>query len=148
MVLAPTDAALGQAVVTLPRLPSRVRQSLNVESGLNDGICVPLFLIVLAFATAESDTISDTSAVRLVAEQIGYGAFAGALAGAAGAAAILLASRASNREGAWLQIVPLGSAALAWGIAHPIGGSGFIAAFVGGVVFQMLRQDSRATSST
>jgi NhaP-type Na+/H+ or K+/H+ antiporter len=142
VVLAPTDAALGQAVVTLPRLPSRVRQSLNVESGLNDGICVPLFLIVLAFATAESDTISDTSAVRLVAEQIGYGALAGALAGAAGAAAILVASRASNREGAWLQIVPLGSAALAWGIAHPIGGSGFIAAFVGGVVFQLLRQDS------
>jgi sodium/hydrogen antiporter len=142
VVLAPTDAALGQAVVTLPRLPSRVRQSLNVESGLNDGICVPLFLIVLAFATAESETISDSSAVRLVAEQIGYGALAGAIAGAAGAAAVLVASRASNREAAWLQIVPLAAAALAWGIAHPIGGSGFIAAFVGGVVFQMLRRDS------
>ncbi len=142
VVLAPTDAALGQAVVTLPRLPSRVRQSLNVESGLNDGICVPLFLIVLAFATAESNTISDSSAVRLVAEQIGYGALAGAIAGAAGAAAVLLASRASNREGAWLQIVPLAAAALAWGIAHPLGGSGFIAAFVGGVVFQLLRRDS------
>src|SRR5947209_16208806 len=48
VVLAPTDAALGQAVVTEPRLPSRVRQGLNVESGLNDGICVPLLLIALA----------------------------------------------------------------------------------------------------
>ena len=47
IVLAPTDAALGQAVVTLERIPSRVRQGLNVESGLNDGICVPLLLIVL-----------------------------------------------------------------------------------------------------
>ena len=48
IILAPTDAALGQAVVTSPRLPVRVRQSLNVESGLNDGICVPLFLVALA----------------------------------------------------------------------------------------------------
>ena len=44
VVLAPTDAALGQAVVTEPRVPSRIRQGLNVESGLNDGICVPLLL--------------------------------------------------------------------------------------------------------
>src|SRR3954465_13139689 len=40
VVLAPTDAALGQAVVTEPRVPQRIRQGLNVESGLNDGICV------------------------------------------------------------------------------------------------------------
>ena len=54
VILAPTDAALGQAVVTLPRLPSRVRQGLNVESGLNDGICVPLFFIALAIAQADA----------------------------------------------------------------------------------------------
>ena len=52
IVLAPTDAALGQAVVTDPRIPSRVRQGLNVESGLNDGICVPLLLIAIAIAEA------------------------------------------------------------------------------------------------
>jgi len=60
IVLAPTDAALGQAVVTLPSLPLRVRQGLNVESGLNDGICVPLFFIVLAIAQAESGDLGDT----------------------------------------------------------------------------------------
>ena len=54
IVLAPTDAALGQVVVTSKRLPVRIRQSLNVEAGLNDGICVPLFLIALAIALAES----------------------------------------------------------------------------------------------
>ena len=54
VVLAPTDAALGQAVVTEKRLPSRIRQGLNVESGLNDGICVPLLLIALAAAEVES----------------------------------------------------------------------------------------------
>ena len=54
IVLAPTDAALGQAVVTDPRVPARVRQGLNIESGLNDGICVPLLLIAIAIAEAEA----------------------------------------------------------------------------------------------
>jgi NhaP-type Na+/H+ or K+/H+ antiporter len=142
VILAPTDAALGQAVVTLPRLPVRVRQSLNLESGLNDGICVPVFLIVLAIATAEAGAIGDGAAARLVAEQIGYGALAGAVAGAAAAAAILVAERATHTERAWLQIVPLAAVGLAWGIAIPIGGSGFIGAFVGGVTFQALRRDT------
>ena len=57
ILLAPTDAALGQAVVTEPRLPSRIRQGLNVESGLNDGICVPLLFIVLAVAEAEAGEV-------------------------------------------------------------------------------------------
>jgi sodium/hydrogen antiporter len=142
VILAPTDAALGQAVVMLPRLPSRVRQSLNVESGLNDGICVPLFLVVLAVASVESDRLGASSAVRVVAEQIGYGALAGAIAGAAGAAALVVAGRAAHADSDWLEIVPFAAAGLAWGIAHPIGGSGFIAAFVGGVAFQALRRDS------
>ena len=50
IVLAPTDAALGQAVVTEPRIPGRIRQGLNVESGLNDGICVPLLFAAVAVA--------------------------------------------------------------------------------------------------
>ena len=58
VLLAPTDAALGQAVVTEPRLPSRIRQGLNVESGLNDGICVPLLFIVLAIAEADAGEVA------------------------------------------------------------------------------------------
>ena len=73
IVLAPTDAALGQAVVTDPRVPSRVRQGLNVESGLNDGICVPLLLIAIAIAEAQEGAIGNGAAVELVLEEIGYG---------------------------------------------------------------------------
>src|SRR5215475_9249274 len=73
IVLAPTDAALGQAVVTDRRVPMRVRQGLNVESGLNDGICVPLLFIALAVAEAEEDAISVHHAFSLVVEEIGYG---------------------------------------------------------------------------
>ncbi len=142
VILAPTDAALGQAVVTLMRLPSRVRQGLNVESGLNDGICVPLFWIVLAIAQAEAGAIGDKTAVRLVFEQIGYGILAGVLAGVAAACVVVVAGGHRLVGGSWLQVVPLAGAGLAFGIADPIGGSGFIAAFVGGFVFGALRRRS------
>src|SRR3954452_14232312 len=71
VVLAPTDAALGQAVVTEPRLPSRVRQGLNVESGLNDGICVPLLFIVLASAEVEAG-VAGHHALTIIAGGVGY----------------------------------------------------------------------------
>src|SRR4051794_36736605 len=140
VILAPTDAALGQAVVTLTRLPSRIRQGLNVESGLNDGICVPVFWIVLAIAQAESGAIGDGAAVRLVVEQIGYGILAGVAAGVIAAAVVVIAGRHRSLEGTWLQIVPMAAAGLAFGLADPIGGSGFIAAFVGGFVFGVVRR--------
>ena len=147
VVLAPTDAALGQAVVTLRRLPLRVRQSLNVEAGLNDGICVPLFLIALAVAQAEEGAIGHGEAVELVAEKIGYGIFAGAFAGAAAAAVVVHAARRRLVAAPWLQIVPLAGAGLAFGLAEAIGGSGFIAAFVGGMAFGGLKRHCGADIS-
>lgn len=142
VILAPTDAALGQAVVTYKRLPSSVRQGLNVESGLNDGICVPLFLIALAVAKAEETASGPEDAVRLVLEQIGYGVAGGILAGGLAAAVVVLAGRRGWIERSWLQIIPVASAVLAFTLADEIGGSGFIAAFVGGLVFGWLRRQS------
>ena len=80
-MLAPTDAALGKAVVTNESVPSKVRESLNVESGLNDGICVPILLVFLALATntgtgAEKSETSSL-ALKLVTEQIGIGVVVG-----------------------------------------------------------------------
>ena len=141
VVLAPTDAALGQAVVTYRRLPSSVRQSLNVESGLNDGICVPLFLVALAVAQAEEGAVGSGHAARLVVEKIGYGALGGVLAGLAAAVVVVAFGRRKWIEGAWLQIVPVAGAALAFGLAEAIDGSGFIAAFVGGMVFGWARRN-------
>ena len=139
VLLAPTDAALGQAVVTEPRLPSRIRQGLNVESGLNDGICVPLLFIVLAIAEAEDGRIGAAHAFRVVGEEIGWGIAGGLLAGAAIAAAIRFSVPRGLIENSWLQILPVAGAALAYGIAAPLGGSGFIAAFVAGMTFGALR---------
>ncbi len=82
-ILAPTDAALGQPVVSNQRLPSRIRQGLNVESGLNDGICVPLLIIFLTLAEADEHA-GDLDPVRVVLEEIGFGAVAGIAAGCFG----------------------------------------------------------------
>jgi NhaP-type Na+/H+ or K+/H+ antiporter len=148
VLLAPTDAALGQAVVTEPRLPSRIRQGLNVESGLNDGICVPLLFIVLAVAEADAGEVGAAHAVRLVAEEIGYGILGGIIAGAVAGAALTFAGARGLIERTWVQIVPVAGAALAFGIAAPLGGSGFIAAFVAGMTFGALRRRSEGGEAT
>jgi NhaP-type Na+/H+ or K+/H+ antiporter len=147
VVLAPTDAALGQAVVTEPRLPSRVRQGLNVESGLNDGICVPLLLIVLAAADVESDTATIHHALKIVAEEIGYGIIAGIAAGSLAAAIVRVCGRRALVVGSWLQVIPVAAAALAYGIASGLGGSGFIAAFVAGAFFGALARPEAERAS-
>ena len=144
IVLAPTDAALGQAVVSDKRLPSRVRQSLNVESGLNDGICVPLLLIALAIAEAEENAFGGGHAVRIVLEEIGYGVLGGVTAGFVAAALLRYVEPRRLVAEDWLQVIPLAAAALAYGIAAPLGGSGFIAAFVGGLVFGALELRGRS----
>ncbi len=146
VALAPTDAALGQAVVTDARLPTRVRQSLNVESGLNDGICVPLLFIALAMADAEEAT-GPADAVSLVVEEIGWGALAGLVAGLLAAFVVRQAVARRLAEATWLQVIPLAAAALAYGIATGLGGSGFIAAYVGGLVFGVLRRDTEGELS-
>jgi sodium/hydrogen antiporter len=138
ILLAPTDAALGEAVVTEPRLPSRIRQGLNVESGLNDGICVPLLLIALAAADVEDNATSGHHAITIVIEEIGYGILGGVAAGLAAAAVVAVSRRRNLISASWLQVIPVAGAGLAYGIAAALGGSGFIAAFVAGAIFGAL----------
>ena len=142
VVLACTDAALGQAVVSDDRIPSRIRQGLNVESGLNDGLCVPLFFMAIALAEADSGTVSDHTAVQLVLEEIGYGLIGGVIAGVVGALAVRYATHHRLIEPHWLQILTAASALLSAGIATGLGGSIFIAAFTGGFLFGALRHES------
>lgn len=147
IVLAPTDAALGEAVVTEPRLPSRIRQGLNVESGLNDGICVPLLLIALAAAEVDVNVETGHHALSIVAEEIGYGILGGVAAGLAAAAVVWFGTRRDLITGSWLQVIPIAAAALAYGIAVALGGSGFIAAFVAGAIFGALVSEESEQAS-
>ncbi len=142
IVLAPTDAALGQAVVTEPRVPQRIRQGLNVESGLNDGICVPLLFPAVPIADAQSEISGGRGPGTLLLEEIGYGVLGGVVAGLLIATIVTQAGGRNLIAPAWRQIVPAAGAALAYGIASALDGSGFIAAFVAGMTFRLaLRRD-------
>ena len=137
-MLASTDAALGQQVVTDEAVPARVRQALDVESGLNDGLAVPFFLVALDLANAELTTGITWAVVSNAAEQIGWGLLSGLAAGLLGALVFRVADTRGWIASEWRQIVPLAAALLAYGLAVTLGGSGFIAAFVGGMVFAAL----------
>lgn len=142
VVLAPTDAALGQAVVTEPRIPARIRQGLNVESGLNDGICVPLLFAAVAVADVHSEIAEGRGAATLLVEEIGYGVLGGVIGGLVVATILIRAGRRTLIADQWRQVIPAAGAALAYGTASALDGSGFIAAFVAGMTFRLaLRRD-------
>jgi NhaP-type Na+/H+ or K+/H+ antiporter len=130
-VLAPTDAGLGQAIVTSERVPVRIREALNVESGLNDGGSVPFLLVFLALAAIQ-EGVEPPSFWTVAVEQIGIGVAIGLLVGIAGGWLIRSATRRGWMSRTFKRLSFLALAILAWGVAGPIGGSGFIAAFVGG----------------
>lgn len=137
-ILAPTDAALGQAVVTNEEVPTTIRQSLNVESGLNDGLVVPAVTIFLALTEAE---LSDESAgvwVRFVAEQIGYGLLVGAGVAAIGGVVLSRARARGWVDGAYGQLAALGIAVAAFSTAAELDGNGFIAAFTAGLALRVV----------
>lgn len=134
-ILAPTDAALGKAVVSNPAVPAPIREGLNQESGLNDGICVPVLLLLLALiAPTEQHAGTGMLAVTLLLEEIGIGLLV----------ALVLASltirllKTSYLNGwqlpLWRQLTMPGLALLCFALAQTLGGSGFIAAFVGGLL--------------
>ncbi|HEH9409825.1 cation:proton antiporter [Aeromonas salmonicida] len=134
-ILAPTDAALGKAVVSNPAVPAPIREGLNQESGLNDGICVPVLLLLLALiAPTEQHTGTGMLAMTLLLEEIGIGLLV----------ALVLTSltirllKTSYLNGwqlpLWRQLTMPGLALLCFALAQTLGGSGFIAAFVGGLL--------------
>jgi NhaP-type Na+/H+ or K+/H+ antiporter len=101
LILAPTDAALGQAVVTEPRVPARMRQALNIESGLNDGIWVPLLFAAAAAADVESHISGGRSPWTLLAEELGYGVLGGVAAGALIAGIVIYGGRQDLIASSW-----------------------------------------------
>ena len=133
-VLAPTDAALGQPVVSNPRVPTRIRQALNVEAGLNDGLSVPFLALFLTLAEAEKEHLSASVWVRFALEQVGLGVLVGVGVGLAGGWLVGLASRREWMNESFQRLALLALAIVAWALADTAGGNGFIAAFVGGLV--------------
>ena len=132
-VLAPTDAALGQPVVSDARVPVRMRQALNVEAGLNDGLSVPFLALFLTLAEAEEEHLSASLWIRFALEQIGFGVLVGVGVGILGGWLVSQASRRGWITESFQRLTLLTLALIAWALADNVGGNGFIAAFVGGL---------------
>lgn len=136
-MLAPTDAALGKAVVTNPSVPIDVREGLNVESGLNDGICVPILLALLALATG-AEHYRPGFALGYFAEAVGIGLAVGVLLTLAGTHLLRLGEGRGWMTETWRQLSVVALSFSCFAVAQALGGSGFIAAFAGGLLFGAL----------
>ncbi|MGI9302223.1 MAG: cation:proton antiporter [Gammaproteobacteria bacterium] len=134
-ILAPTDAALGQAVVSSPQVPPRIRQALNVESGLNDGIALPVILILLSIVGAGHGEGAQSVAfwIQFAGKQVILGPIAGLVVGYVGTKLLERAWNSGWMNEVFLKLSTLGLALLAFAVAELIGGNGFIAAFVAGL---------------
>ena len=132
LILAPTDAALAQAVVSNPRLPTPVRDAIGVESGLNDGISLPPILACIAAAGAASPPDFTHWSLFTLA-QIVLGPLVGGLVGWGGGVLIDRAAERRWMEPLFQRLASFALAVLCYSIAEGLGGNGFIAAFVGGL---------------
>jgi NhaP-type Na+/H+ or K+/H+ antiporter len=145
IMLAATDAALGKAVVTNKSVPIHMREALNAESGLNDGLCVPILFVFIALAEGSGHGDSEggiSLALTLVAEELGIGLLVGV--GLTAIAAPLV--RACHRRGwvtdIWVQVTVIALAIACFAVAQSLHGSGYIAAFTGGLLFGYLAKES------
>jgi NhaP-type Na+/H+ or K+/H+ antiporter len=132
VLLAPTDAGLGQEVVTARSIPVRIRQAINIESGLNDGFVTPLVLFAVAIEEAE---IHDTDGgwIRFAVSEIGWGIAVGVVLGVVGARLVRWAVTTHRLSGSFAWVVAPTLAVLAWTLTPMIGGNAFIAAFAAGM---------------
>ncbi|MHC5066661.1 MAG: cation:proton antiporter [Planctomycetota bacterium] len=135
-MLAPTDAALGMAVVKNEHVPESMRQGLNVESGLNDGICVPILFLFLALAQGEgAEHGAWALGLELFAEEVGIGMAVALVVTAVAAFLLKTAQGQGILSHTFRTITVVAVAATCFSTAQSLGGSGFIASFVGGLFF-------------
>ena len=140
-IFAPTDAALGKPTVTSPDVPALIHESLNLESGFNDGICMPIVVILLGLAVGTQIKGSTmTHMVRVVAEEIGIALIVGLALTGIVAPMLRVARRDCRIGGHWVDVQIVALAAACFAAAQTLGGSGFVACFVGGLLFGALHE--------
>jgi NhaP-type Na+/H+ or K+/H+ antiporter len=135
-ILAPTDAGLGQVIVSSPLVPRQIRQALSVEAGLNDGLSVPFLMVFIALARKTSDGAGD-DLTRFLWEQLGYGTLIGVGIGLGGGWLLGVAQRKKWMEEGLQQLGLVTLPLLCMIVSEATAASMFIATYVAGLVVQI-----------
>jgi NhaP-type Na+/H+ or K+/H+ antiporter len=146
-ILAPTDAALGLPIFINPHVPGRIRRALNVESGLNDGIATPFVTLFIALAVAEESARPTTGWLSDALRQIMLAVIIGIAVGAIGGKLLEWAHERKWTAGAPLQFAVLALALTAYLGSIALGGNGFVAAFIAGIIFGAVTHNRLAESA-
>jgi NhaP-type Na+/H+ or K+/H+ antiporter len=134
-ILSPTDAALGQVVVTSPRVPPPVRRAIAVESGINDGLVLPPIMICLAAILAVTDERAGVGYwLEFTFSQLVFGPLIGAAVGIGGGWLVDYCARKRYMNATFQRLSAICLAVIAWARAEEVHGNGYIAAFVGGLL--------------
>jgi len=136
-VLSPTDPVVTSAIVTATRVPRLIRHTLNLESGLNDGLALPFVLFFLVLATDSGNAGGE--AARLLGEALAGGAIGIALAWLGGR--ILAYLPGGGITSPYEGVYALGLAFAAFGLAEATYGNGLIAVFVAGIALAVARHE-------
>jgi len=144
-ILAPTDAGLGQIIVSSARVPMKIRQALNVEAGLNDGLSVPFMLFFMTLAAAKSEG-GAASLMQYMVEQLGLGAVIGISVGLLGGALLAFAQRRAWVAKSFLKIGVVALPLLCMLFSEMADASMFIASFVAGLAVQVTFKEASQQS--
>lgn len=139
-MLAATDAALAKAVITNNTVPERLREGLNVESGLNDGICVPILLFFVALTVSGENGGHTTSALALFTRELGVGMAVGLVLALVGTTLLSWSIKLRWVTEVWMQVTVVALAVTSFSLADSLHGSGYIAAFTCGMFFGYLEK--------
>lgn len=134
-VLAPTDAALAQVVINSQRVPQRIREALNVESGLNDGICFPILLFFLHFASTSEAISASGYWIKFIGFQLLLGPIVGVVIGWIGGKLTVIALQSKWMTDTFQRLSMIVLSLMAFCFSELVGGNGFIASFFAGLVF-------------
>ncbi len=135
LILSPTDAALGQAVVKSEAVPERIRQAINVESGLNDGIALPPILLGIAVLAGDpSRQLGSGFWGDFIRSQLLFGPLVGAVVGWLGGRLVDRAAQRGWMNDTFQRLASAALAMLAYAAAEEVHGNGFIAAYFAGLL--------------
>lgn len=142
VVLTPTDASLGEVILKNNKIPDKIREALEVESGLKDGFSVPFLLVFISVGLAEEFFSSATYFVEIALAQVGLGILVGILVGYMVSKLVIKSKSRGWITPEYQRLAYLALALLCFLLAHEIGGSGFVAAFVGGLTTAYVTRDA------